>query len=68
MWALAGVGVHQLSHTLSHLSLRVTQELIQLYLLKKKRGQTDSWNKILCPNTLDHNPISSLNSLTHLYP
>ena len=40
MWALAGVGGTKLSHTLSHLSLRATQELDtgNLLFTGKKKG------------------------------
>lgn len=61
---------HQLSHTLSHLSLRATQEMDTVISAFHREEERAGWTlgiKILCLNTLDHNPISSLNSL-HLYP
>lgn len=71
MWALAGVGGTKLSHTLSHLSLRATQELdtgIPAFHREEERARRTLGIKILCLNTLDHNPISSLNSLTPSLP
>ena len=64
-------GRHQLSHTLSHLSLRATQELdtvIPAFHREEERARWTLGIKILCLNTLDHNPVSSLNSLTPSLP
>lgn len=62
---------HQLSHTLSHLSLRATQEMDTVIPAFHREEERAGWTlgiKILCLNTLDHNLISSLNSLTPSLP
>lgn len=62
---------HQFSHTLSHLSLRATQKMdtvIPAFHREEERARWTLGIKILCLNTLDHNPISSLNSLTPSLP